>query len=389
MSQAMKITPRVIVQMHGNRNFREQRGVALISILLVVVIATVLGVKMTTEQYFSIMRASNYFDQGKIRQYALGGEELARQLLYKDFTEQPQKDVLAEAWASRELKFDFEEGEIEILIEDLQGRFNLNSLISTGAQSTGAGGLNNPTGGQNSQQIGAQQSTGDVNQNQQGIGAQGGAVASAQLAMTRFRTLLNQQGLDPVFADRIKDWIDNNQDTTQLGAEDFDYLGLERPYRTSDSPMVDISELRLVLDLDSATYALLEPLVATLPTDVNLINVNTASSSVIQAIVGGGLTFEAAEALTLQRDEGEGFDSVQLFLQDNSLAGQGVSPDGLSVQSSFFRVSIRARIGDRFSYLASVIHRNPNDGSMRVIFRDASKKIYPVIALLESDNKAP
>ena len=48
------------------KKFREQRGVALISILLVVVIATVLGVKMTTEQYFSITRASNYFEQGKI-----------------------------------------------------------------------------------------------------------------------------------------------------------------------------------------------------------------------------------------------------------------------------------------------------------------------------------
>ncbi|MFT4711950.1 MAG: general secretion pathway protein K [Candidatus Azotimanducaceae bacterium] len=369
--------------MHLGRKFREQRGVALISILLVVVIATVLGVKMTTEQYFSIIRASNYFEQGKIRQYALGGEELARQMLFKDFIDQPQKDLLTEEWASKELKFEFEEGEIEMLIEDLQGRFNLNSLISTGAQTAGAGGLNNPTVGRNSQQIGAQQSTGGVNQNQQGIGAQGGALASAQLAMTRFRTLLNQQGLDPVFADRVKDWIDNNQDTTQLGAEDFDYLGLERPYRTSDSPMVDISELRLVLDIDSATFAVLEPLVATLPTDVNLINVNTASSSVIQAIAGSGLSFDAAEALTVQRDEGEGFDSVQNFLQDNSLAGQGVSPDGLSVQSSFFKVSIRARIGDRFGYLASVIQRNPIDGSMRVIFRDASKKIYPVIAPIE------
>ena len=65
------------------------RGVALISILLVVVIATVLGVKMTTEQHFSINRARNYFDQVKVHQYALGGEELARQILYKDFTDNP------------------------------------------------------------------------------------------------------------------------------------------------------------------------------------------------------------------------------------------------------------------------------------------------------------
>ena len=93
--------------MYPDKKNGGEHGVALISILLVVVIATVLGVKMTAEQYFSITRASNYFNQGKIRQYALGGEELARQMLYKDFTEQPLKDLLTEEWASKELKFDF------------------------------------------------------------------------------------------------------------------------------------------------------------------------------------------------------------------------------------------------------------------------------------------
>lgn len=384
---------RMMIQMHLDRKFREERGVALISILLVVVIATVLGVKMTTEQYFSITRASNYFAQGKIRQFALGGEELARQMLYKDFTEQPQKDLLTEEWASKELKFEFEEGEIEMLIEDLQGRFNLNSLISTSLQTNGNGRGPNSSGAQNSQQIGGQQTSIGSDQGQQGLGnqdgTQTGGTASAQLAMTRFRLLLNQQGLDPVFADRVKDWIDNNQDTTQLGAEDFDYLGLDRPYRTGDTPMVDVSELRLVLDIDAATYSVLEPLVTALPPDVNLINVNTAPSSLIQAVVGSGLSLEAAEALTIHRDEGEGYDSVESFLQDDSLAGQGVSPDGLSVQSSFFKVSIRARIGDRFGYLSSVIQRNATDGSMRVIFRDASKKIYPVVAFIESDSGSP
>jgi len=361
-----------------------ERGVALISILLVVVIATVLGVKMTTEQHFSINRARNYFDQGKVRQYALGGEELARQILYKDFTENPQKDFLTEEWASTELKFDFEDGEIEMAIEDLQGRFNLNSLISSGRSSTG-GAFSGSGSGQRNADTGNEQATDGANGSSSGNRGQIGAAASAELAMNRFRILLNQQGIDPVFADRIRDWIDNNQDVTQLGAEDFDYLGLERPYRTADTPMFDLSELRLVLDIDPATFATLEPLVTTLPVGVDFINVNTASSGVIQAIAGAGLSPEVAEVFVTHRNEGEGFDSVQAFLQDDSLAGQGISPDGLSVQSSFFKVSIRARVDDRFGYLTSIIQRNSTDGSMRVIFRDASKKIYPVVAVIETD----
>ena len=58
------------------------------------------------------------------------------------------------------------------------------------------------------------------------------------------------------------------------------------------------------------------------------------------------------------RRGGEGFDSVESFLQDDSLAGQGISPDGLSVQSGFFKVSVRARVDDRFGYLTSIIQRN-------------------------------
>ena len=373
----------VAIQMFSvNQRHPSQRGVALISILLVVVIATVLGVKMTTEQHFSISRARNYFDQGKIRQYALGGEELARQMLYKDFTEQPQKDVLTEEWASKELVFEFEDGQIEMQIEDLQGRFNLNSLINNGNGNNG-GNFNSSDTEQNDNRRGIEQTPDEPRQNQGANQGNSSGALSAEMAMNRFRLLLNQQGVDPVFADRIRDWIDSNQDVTQLGAEDFDYLGLDRPYRTSDSPMFDISELRLVLDIDAATYAILEPLVTTLPVGVNLININTASSGVIQAIAGSGLSPEAAAAFTSHRDESEGFDTVQSFLQDDSFAGEGISPDGLSVQSSFYKVSVRARVDDRFGYLTSIIQRNPTDGSMRVIFRDASKKIYPVVAVAE------
>ncbi len=358
---------------------RKTRGVALISILLVVVIATVLGVKMTTEQHFSINRARNYFDQGKVRQYALGGEELARQILYKDFADNPQKDVLTEEWASTELKFEFEDGAIEMSIEDLQGKFNLNSLVASSPARLD-GGSNANAIPQSANDTETEQAQDNPRGNLPGSGRRPGNAASAEMAMTRFRVLLNQQGIDPVFADRIRDWIDINQDVTQLGAEDFDYLGLDRPYRTADTPMFDLTELRLILDIDPLTFSVLEPLVTTLPASVNLINVNTAPSVVIQAIAGNGLSPELAEVFTVNRNETEGFDSVEAFLQDDSLAGQGISPDGLSVQSGFFKVSVRARVDDRFGYLTSIIQRNPTDGSMRVIYRDASKKIYPVVA---------
>ena len=53
-----------------------QQGVALISVLLVVVIATVLSVSMIRHQNLTIHKARNVYDQAQAAQYALGGEDV-------------------------------------------------------------------------------------------------------------------------------------------------------------------------------------------------------------------------------------------------------------------------------------------------------------------------
>lgn len=309
-----------------------QSGVALISVLLIVVVATVLGVSMSREQNYAITRARLFLEQSRVQQYAMGGEELARQILHADFLEAPQKDTLLEAWSQRGQKFEFEDGEVNLRIEDLQGRFNLNALSDSAANNS--------------------------------------------VARGQFTNLLMQQGLDPILVDRVADWIDDNQTVRPFGAEDFDYLGLERPYRTSGGLLADSSELRLLLDMEPETLAALLPLVSTLPDPNAGINVNTASPALLQALAPS-LTAGHAEGLAASRQAVEGYDNVQVFLQDVVLAGQNIPVAGLSVQSGYFQVSIRARYQARFGYLTSIIQRDSTDGSMHVIYRDISKKVYP------------
>ncbi len=320
-----------------------ERGVALISIMLVVVIATVLAVQMTNEQRLVIQRTANHFDAAQARQYALGGEELARQILRADFEEQPGIDSNADAWANPELQFEFENGAVEVQIEDLQGRLNLNNLYPL------------PRDG----------------------GDRGGDASVPMLpVLSRMMGLL---GVDPVFSERTMDWIDPDDGKGSLGAEDFDYLGLEVPYRAADRPIADVSELRLLLEMTPEAYGVLSPFVAALPASGTTVNVNTAPAPVIAALAET-LTLESAEALVAARDQGSVYESVTQFLQDPILAGSGLAPDGLGVQSGFFRVSVRARFLDRFAYLTSIVQRNPTDGSMRVVYRDMSKQILPIAA---------
>jgi len=320
---------------------KQQQGVALITILLVVVIATVLGVSMMTDQHFAINRARTFFDQGIVHQYALGGEELARQILHQDFIDEPTVDHKGENWAATNLRFDFGQGEVEVLIEDLQSRLNLNSLAENGA---------NPS-----------------------------------LAKQRLSSLLAEQSLDGSYADRILDWIDLNSSVSSLGAEDYDYLGLARPYRTANTLMVDLSELRLILEMDREKFDQLAPFVATIG-DPNIdINVNTAAPQVLQAIIPG-LSFSAAESIVIDRDERGGYQSKSDL--DGEIANLGLRfvSDGLSVQSNFFQVSVRARFQDRYGYLTSIVQRDPNDGTLRVIYRDQGKKVRPFIAVDQEEN---
>ena len=325
----------------GNRSWRRpgpvrgQRGVALITVLLVVVIATLLGTSMSTAQNLAIHRARNYLDQAQVRQYVGGGEELARQILFEDFAETPTKDHLLEVWASQELNYEYEDGEISLRIIDLQSRFNLNNLMIGGLQ------------------------------------------------RERFTRLLSQLGVDAVFVDRIADWSDADQNTSNLGAEDYEYLGLERPYRTADQGFQDVSELRMVLDMDTESFARLEPYVPALPTTNVPLNVNTADFVMLQ-VLAPQINGEAVANALEQRVAVEGFNAVpELF------AAMGTPPrtstEGLGVQSGFFEINVTARYQDRFGYLRSVVQRNPADGGLRVLSRTFTRALPPLTTDVEQD----
>ena len=121
----------------GNRGspmHSEQAGVALISILLVVAITVVLSSAMMLEENLVIHKVRNNFDHGQVRQYALGGEELARQILREDYESEDKHDHLQEEWAAKGMEFEFADGEVLLQINDLQGRININTLVNPGSE---------------------------------------------------------------------------------------------------------------------------------------------------------------------------------------------------------------------------------------------------------------
>jgi general secretion pathway protein K len=304
---------------------KRQRGVALITVLLVVALVTVICAALLLRQQLAIRSTGNQLLVRQAQYYAEGGELLAKAMLRRDLSEGPV-DHLAESWANPKLRFALDEGgELRLRIEDLSGRFNLNSLA-----------LQGPAGEQ---------------------------------ALLRLRRLLQSLQLTPAYADRLRDWIDTDQDPTgTAGAEDDQYLLLKPAYRTGVGSIGEVSELRLLLGMSEVDYRRLAPFVSALPKNVEL-NINTASAQVL-ACLGDNIP-EAALKRVIEGRGRTGYRDLGAVVQQ--LSAYAVGPQGLGTGSQYFRVTTEVLLGDRRQVLASYLQRG-NDGRVRVMARDLGQE---------------
>jgi len=307
----------------------------LLTVLVIVAIATVLSVGMLRSQQQALLHAAGLFQQDQAWLYTQGAEDMVRELLAEDLKEDRRShrevDHPGEAWAQPFPPFPVEGGSIRARVSDLQARFNLNRLGN----------------------------------------AQDAAAADI------FRQLLRNLALPDTLAPALGDWIDaDNEAQGSDGAEEDFYSRLAPPYRVANHPLSDISELRLVKGFTPAIIARLRPHVCVLPAAAAL-NVNTASPVVLSAL-GASLSPSAAAEIVAQRPA-RGYASVDEFLGQpvfNGLESATKERLGrqLAVKSHYFELVADADIGGRHSILHAVIARG-DSGTLRITARDFSQKV--------------
>lgn len=111
-------------------NIDRQRGIALISVLLITSLATLIVSDMLARQRLNVISSSNQISQQQLWQLALSGESWARGQLHDDWRDEPEpKRVhLGQRWARDTPVFDIDGGRIHIKLQDLSARFNLQAL---------------------------------------------------------------------------------------------------------------------------------------------------------------------------------------------------------------------------------------------------------------------
>lgn len=310
-----------------------QRGVALITVMLVVALAVIIATNMTSRLTIQMRRAENILLHSQAYWYALGAEQFAMRILQQDMEDDQDLVHRGQYWAQQESSFPVDGGTIEGEISDLQACFNLNSLA------------------------------GEKSQEEQE------AESSRTIQSRAFQALLEQLEIEAYQAEQIaealRDWIDSNDTlNSSVGAEDSEYESLEYPYLAANSPMSHASELRLIRDVDASLYRKIRPFVCAIPGQRFLnLNVNTLlpeQAEVLYAVLSPHITVDQARDVLTNRPN-NGFETLEEFWGQaeviDAAAASAEVKQQIVVKSNYFHLQAVATVDRARFKLESVIKR--------------------------------
>ena len=296
---------------------KRQRGLALVLALLVVALATLVAVELFTSSGAAVARQEGLARAEDAALLAQGMEDFALVALARDEASGDGIDTRLDAWARPLPPLPVPGGMIRGALVDLDGRFNLNSLVRNGARDP--------------------------------------------VAMARLRRLLAALELEPALADRIADWIDADTEVAGEGAEDLQYLRADPPYRAANRPFGHVSELRRVLGVDAEVYARLVGEVAALPAESG-VNINTMSVAGLMSL-SDGISIELARQLW---DGGNAsYRSMTELVDRLTEAGVVMEPQAmqdLKVSSRYFLARADVELGVRRFRFFSLLQRQAGGG---------------------------
>ena len=324
----------------------KQSGIALITAILVVALASIAAAAMLVSANISIHRASNLQETEKAWWYADGIESWVKTILERDAADNTI-DSFKDAWAQPVDYLPVDEGHVRGRIEDLQGRLNLNNF-------------------------GADQAHFD------------------KYTVLLERLFQNIPDVDPALAKplagAIRDWIDSDSEPTGFdGAEDSEYLTLTPPYRTPNRLMESVSEVLAIKGMTKDLYYKLTHCAMTktgpvscitvLPLNTSVgstsaitpINVNTAPEPLLRALTKQPTT--SLDSFLRTRDT-KPFETPSAPFQAAPTgfltSADGIATDMVDVRSHYFLLTAETFIGSSRLALYSFYYR-PNSGPSIVL----------------------
>ncbi len=330
-----------------------QRGVALLTILLLVVSITVVAGAMLASQKVAIRRSGLLFDQNQLLQDIDAGQQLAVTMIRAD-SKLNDTDNEQDIWAQPIPPYTLVNHSVSIELRDEASRFNINNLY------------------------------------------QGGKVDTAALEV--FQRLLTQLNLEPDIAVAVLDWQDTDSEVYLDGGDESAVYTQQRNSSVGGSlpnqPFVSVDQLQEVRGVSAEVLATLRPYLTAVPYYLP-INMNTASPALLAALIDGA-TSQQMQGIVDTRSK-QALTSIDELWQLPSLSGldekqRAALTPLLAVDSQAFMALItatdNATVGQARQRFATVLisknaendNQAPNDtsGSSSDVISEKPKEVKVV-----------
>lgn len=296
-----------------------QRGIALLTILVMVALATILAATIAKRQTNTSENTGYLMRQDQSLLYAKSAEAFFSELLIQDSDNGGNIDHLQENWAKPMPAFPVENGFVSGRLLDESGKFNLNNLLK----------------------------------------ADGSVDDSAR---RWFEKLLQRVGLPAELSQAVIDWQDADDETTgAMGAESNYYQGLDPSYLASNTKFHQVEELKLVRGFEGKNYDLIAPYVTALP-EATKININTAAPLLLASIDPKIDVKTVEQELKAKQAELTYFNSVEDLWKLNAFSG--IEPQNktdaaawLDSKSNYFTAQIEVVLSERKRQFSSAMMR--------------------------------
>ena len=299
---------------------KQQKGIALITILIMVALATILAAAIAKRQQNTSETTAYLKRQNQALHYAKSTEAFLSELLKQDSETGGSADYLQETWAQPMPTFPVEDGAISGKLIDEAGKFNLNSLL-----------IENGTENKSAKQF--------------------------------FEKLLLRVGLPAELSQAVIDWQDpDDLPVGSMGAESNYYQGLTKPYLAANHQFSSIEELKLVRGFEGKNFALIEPYISALPSISTKININTAPALLLAAIDEKINVDAVRTMLQAKQAKLEHFNNVNELIavapfDSMSAEAKALAPSIFDVKSDFFKAQIEVVLSNRSRQFTSYMMR--------------------------------
>ncbi len=339
----------------------DRSGMALVLTLLAVSFLAAVTVQLSTSINWQMQAAAN---QGRVVQLdavLTSGLHLVQAALLAD-QKKNEFDTVFDSWAvftPETLQTLFPGAVVEIKVADLSGRLQVNALVETEEQKKQReeGEKRGPRGGKKKKKF---------TQVQYDLWLQ--MLLSGDFAVEDEDTARN-------LLDSLIDWLDEDDEELENGAEQGYYSGLDPPYAPANGPMLVAGELGLVrgwnerlLNGDKEHSGIIDYL--TVYGDDGKININTAPAPVLKALSPEMTDELATDVIEFRNDEAnrEQLQDPEWYRRIGGFPGDiTLGDDVLTTSSSFFLVTVTARTDTLQRTGQGVLQRLKN-GEQRLLF---------------------